>query len=54
MIKTNLKDMPVITIHIHQPDKEALKRIADKQGMQLATYCRMILLRELNKERSNG
>ena len=47
MLKTGLKDMPVITIHIYPGDKEALKREADKQSLQLATYCRIILLKSL-------
>jgi hypothetical protein len=48
MIKKQLKEMPVITIHIEPGDKEALTLEAEKRGMQLATYCRMLLLESLN------
>ena len=44
MLKTNLKDMPLLFIHISQSDKDALTAEANKKGMRLTTYCRMILL----------
>ncbi len=37
--------MPIITIHIKSEDKESLNKEAEKLGMQLTTYCRMILLK---------
>lgn len=43
----NLKESPVITIHVNAWDKEALFNLAQKNGMQLATYCRMLLLKSL-------
>jgi predicted DNA binding CopG/RHH family protein len=49
MLKINLKDLPVITIHINDADKKALQAQADKNGMQLATYCRMVLLNSLKE-----
>ena len=49
MQKTSLRDMPVITIHILPSDKNSLIEQADKKGMKLATYCRMILLEKINK-----
>jgi len=42
--------MPVITIHVNPADKEALKHLAQQQGMQLATYCRMLLLKSLKDD----
>lgn len=53
MFKTKMEDMPVITIHIEPGDKEALKAKAKLWGMQLATYCRMLLLESL-KEGEHG
>jgi hypothetical protein len=47
-MKQNLKDSPVITIHMENADKQALLKEAINHGMQLATYCRMILLQTLN------
>jgi predicted DNA binding CopG/RHH family protein len=52
MIKSYLKDMPLLFIHISQSDKDALTAEATKKGMRLTTYCRMILLDTL-KERGN-
>ncbi len=49
MLKSGLKKMPVITLHIYPDDKEALKKEAAKQSLQLATYCRMILLKSLKE-----
>jgi predicted DNA binding CopG/RHH family protein len=49
MIKTKVVDYPVITIHMNPSDKESLKVQAEKNGMQLTTYCRMILLKSLEK-----
>ena len=50
MLKSKLRDMPVITIHIEPTDKQALIDKAKRIGMQLATYCRMVLLESLNRE----
>ncbi len=50
MLKTKMRDMPVITIHIEPGDKEALKLEAKRKGMQLTTYCRMVLLDSLNQK----
>lgn len=50
MIKTRLKEMPVLYIHIEPGDKTALWNEAKKRGMQLTTYCRMVLLDSLRKE----
>ncbi len=55
MLKTKMRDMPVITIHIAPGDKEALKLEAKKRGMQLTTYCRTLLLKSLSnsQEKTN-
>ena len=45
-----LREAPVINIHIHKPDKEALQRLADKRGLQLIPFCRMILLQAIKDE----
>lgn len=50
MIKTKLRDMPVLYINIQSSDKDALRAEAKKKGMALTTYCRMLLLASLNKE----
>lgn len=47
MIKSKMRDLPVLTIHIQGIDKEALTREANKLGMRLTTYCRMVLLKSL-------
>jgi len=49
MLKNGLKNMPVITIHINPSDKQALQSKADEKSMQLATYCRMVLLNSLHE-----
>lgn len=49
MIKSKSSKYPVITIQIQPIDKNALKDQAAKNGMQLATYCRMILLNSLKE-----
>ena len=49
MLKTKLRDMPVVTIHFYPSDKDALKKLANTKGMMLATYCRMILLETLKE-----
>lgn len=49
MLKSGLKDMPVITIHLNPSDKEKLKELANSKGLRLAEFCRMMLL-ELIKE----
>ena len=41
--------MEVIYIRIEPKEKESLKREARKLGMNLTTYCRMILIKSLNK-----
>lgn len=45
MINTNKN--PVIYIHIDNGAKQALRLEAEKQGMRLTTYCRMLLLKSL-------
>ena len=47
---TNLRDMPVITIHINPEDKKILKSKARAKGMTLATYCRMLLLKAIKED----
>jgi predicted DNA binding CopG/RHH family protein len=47
MLTNKVRQMPVITIHIPAGDKESLKAEAQKRGMQLTTYCRMVLLQSL-------
>jgi hypothetical protein len=42
-----IRDMPVITFHIEQTEKEELEKVAKSKGMGLATYCRMLLLESL-------
>ena len=49
MIKTKTRDLPVITIHISQSDKDSLTAKAEERGMQLTTYCRMKLLEDLKE-----
>ena len=49
MIKTKVRDLPVLTIHIQEGDKESLTKEAQKLGMQLTTYCRMILLKSIEE-----
>ena len=49
MIKTKVRDLPVLTIHIQDSDKEALNGEAKKLGMQLTTYCRMVLLKSITE-----
>jgi predicted DNA binding CopG/RHH family protein len=44
------KQSPVITIHISDNNKKVLKDYALKHGMQLATYCRMILLKSIEEK----
>lgn len=48
---TNLRDMPVITIHINSEDKKTLKGKASEKGMTLATYCRMLLLKAIKEDK---
>lgn len=50
MIKDEVKNYPVITIHISSGEKEALKIMAKKRGLQLTPYCRMILIESLEKK----
>jgi hypothetical protein len=42
--------MPVLTIHIRLEDKQALQSQAEKRGLQLIPYCRMVLLDSINRE----
>jgi hypothetical protein len=51
MIKSKLRDMPVITIHIEDSDKKSLTEVAKNKGTQLATYCRMVLLESLKESK---
>ncbi len=50
MIKVKMREMPVVTIHLEPGNKQALKLEAEKRGLQLTAYCRMILLASLNRE----
>lgn len=47
MLKGKMNDNPVIYIHITEYDKKRLKEQAEKLGMQMTTYCRMVLLKSL-------
>ena len=47
MLKSNLRDMPVITIHFYPSDKKSLMDKASEKGMGVSTYCRMLLLESL-------
>jgi predicted HicB family RNase H-like nuclease len=49
MIKNKRKDMPVIFIRIEPNYKEKLSSEAQKQGLQLSTYCRMVLINSVNE-----
>jgi hypothetical protein len=51
MIKTKMRNMPVLAMHIDQGDKDALTTEAAKRGLRLTTYCRMLLMDSL-RERS--
>ena len=50
MIKTKVRDLPVIAIHLEHGDKDALTAEAAKRGMMLTTYCRMLLLDSLREK----
>jgi len=50
MLQSNLKDMPLLFIHISQGDKDALTSEAAKRGLRLTTYCRMLLLDSLKEK----
>ena len=50
MIKTKMRNMPVLAMHIDQGDKEALTVEATRRGMGLTTYCRMLLLDSLREK----
>jgi hypothetical protein len=54
MIKTNLRDMPVLYIHIEPQDKQLLKDEAKKRGLQLTSYCRMVLLQSINQDKPSS
>ena len=45
-----IKGLPVITIHLDKIAKLGLQGIADKKGLQLIPYCRMVLLQALRDE----
>jgi predicted DNA binding CopG/RHH family protein len=47
MAKSTKKKSPVIVIQLPTHDKTALKKLAARRGMQVATLCRSILLKEL-------
>lgn len=47
---TNKRTWPTLVIHIKKEDKNALLKEAEKRGLQLIPYCRMILLNNLNKQ----
>lgn len=49
MLKTTMRTMPIITIHMYPSDKKALDEMAKTKGMKLATYCRMVLLENLKE-----
>ena len=54
MFKDEIKNYPVIAIHISPSEKEALKTEAKKKGLQLTPYCRMILIESLrNNDNAN-
>ena len=40
----------VIFIRIEQKEKDLLEKEAVKLGMSVTTYCRMILIKSLNKD----
>ncbi len=44
-----IKEMPVITIHIESEMKNQLIEIAKRQNLQLATFCRLVLINEIKK-----
>ena len=50
MIKTNKILNPLIIIRIEKEAKDKLWEQARKQGMQLSTYARMILLNSLDRK----
>lgn len=47
--RPHVKSWPVITVHVEPSDKAALEAEARSKGMQLATYCRMLLLDSLKR-----
>lgn len=49
MMKHKVRNMPVLTIHIKPEVKQALQAAAEKRGLQLIPYCRMILTDSLNQ-----
>jgi antitoxin component of RelBE/YafQ-DinJ toxin-antitoxin module len=44
------KDMAIIYLRIDDSEKRALEWEAKKLGMQLTTYCRMILIKSLQEK----
>jgi antitoxin component of RelBE/YafQ-DinJ toxin-antitoxin module len=48
-----LIDMKVIYIRIDNSEKQSLEIEARSLGMTLTTYCRMVLIKSLDKERKN-
>ena len=50
MLRNKVRNQPVLTIHIKNEDKQALKTDAEKRGLQLIPYCRMILLQSLKRD----
>lgn len=48
MLRNKVRNQPVLTIHLKSEDKQALKVEAEKRGLQLIPYCRMLLLGSLN------
>lgn len=50
MIKEQLKNQPVLYIHIDNGTKQALKIEAEKRGLQLTAYCRMVLIKSLEEK----
>jgi hypothetical protein len=52
MLKIAKNERPVLFIHIDAPDKSALAIEAEKHGLQLTPFCRMILLDYLKNNKS--
>jgi hypothetical protein len=49
-VYTKARSWPIITIHIEPSKKGKLEQMAQKKGMQLTTFCRMVLLDTVAKE----
>jgi len=43
-----------ITFHVMPTDKASLRKLAERKGFSMSTYCRFLLIEYLTKEAQNG